>query len=102
MAIIPIYLHCNKPSGYTKWLGFLLPALAIVYEELSVWFLWEIDWIVQNTLLACGLTYSVEWSSAYYSFSTTAFVLMVVVLVTLIVPVLRTLEIIEIEIVNED
>jgi hypothetical protein len=85
ISIIPHYGYSKKPSQYKKWLGFLLPLVGAVYLDFCIWFLWAIDWMVQNTLLGFGLVYSASWSSVYYTFSTISFVLMVLSLVILVV-----------------
>ena len=99
LSIIPHYVHSQKPSKTTKWLGFLLPAVGGLYLALSAWFLYRMDWIVQNTMLEYGLVYSAQWSSIYYSYSTPAFVLMMISFVILWGLSLRTFDIVDIEIV---
>ena len=102
LSIIPHRQHSIKPGKTTKWLGFLLPSIAIVYQGLSIMYFWQMCDIVQNRLIDYGLASSLEWTSTYNSLSATTFALMAFVLIVLIIPAIRTLDIIKIEIVQED
>ena len=97
LSIIPHYTHSKEPSGFSKWFGFLLPSVAFVYQGLCIVFLTQIDSIVQNRLYDYGLSGNFDWTTTYNPISAIAFALMVIALLTLIVPAMRTLEIIEIE-----
>ena len=98
LSIIPHYMHSKEPSRFSKWIGFLLPSVAFVYQGLCIVFLTQIDSIVQNRLHDFGLPVNFDWTTTYAPISTAAFMLMVVALLALIIPAMRTLEIIEIEI----
>ena len=102
LSIIPHYMHGKEPSRFSKWLGFLLPSVAFVYQGLCIVFLMQIDSIVQNRLYDYGLPVNFDWTSTYAPINTAAFAIMVVALLTLIIPAMRTLELIEIEIVQEE
>ena len=102
LSIIPHYMHSKEPSSVSKWLGFLLPSVAFVYQGLCIVFLTQIDSIVQNRLTDYGIPVNFNWATKYAPINTAAFALMVVALLTLILPAMRTLEIIEIELVKEE
>ncbi len=102
LSIIPHYQHSQKPSKTTKILGFLLPTIAIIYQALSIWSLTQINSIVQNRLYDFGIPNNIYWSSTYNPLSSTALALMAVALIVLIIPAIRTLEIIKIEIEHEE
>lgn len=94
MSIWSHYQYSKKPSSLSKWTGFLLPGLAIVYQVLSIVFLTNINNIVLNRLYDFGVLPNYDWAITYNPISTTSLVLMVVALVALIIPAIRTLEII--------
>ena len=102
LSIIPHYLHSKEPSGFSKWFGFLLPSVGFVYQRLCIVFLTQIDYLVRNRLYDYGLPVNFDWATTYVPMNTAAFALMVVALLTLIIPAMRTLEIIEIELVQEE
>lgn len=102
LSIIPHYQFSQKPSKISKVFGFLLPFLAIIYLSLSIWSLRQIDTILQNRLIEFGLPLNFDWGSSYNPLSASALVLMIVSLIALIIPAIRTLEIIKIEIITED
>jgi hypothetical protein len=84
------------------WAGVLLPSLAFVYQALSIVFLLGIDNIVYNRLYSFGLDPSYDWGLVYNPIRTPTLALMVVALIALIIPVIRTLKIIKIEIETEE
>ena len=102
LSIIPHYTHSKEPNKYSKWLGFLLPSVAFVYQGLCIVFLTQISSIVQNRLYDYGLPVNFDLATTYAPLNTAAFALMVLALLALIIPAMRTLEIIEIEIVQEE
>ncbi|MFW9832225.1 MAG: hypothetical protein ACFFD8_10675, partial [Candidatus Thorarchaeota archaeon] len=59
-AVVPHYLFSKKlkPSSFSVMTGFLLPALGLVYEGLSIFFLNQIDSIVRNLLYDFGIPFS--------------------------------------------
>ena len=101
-SIIPHYNHSQEPSKYSKMFGFLLPTIAIIYQVLCVMYLMQIGSIVQNRLIDFGVPANYNWDTFYNPVSTTALVFMAVAMLALIIPAMRTLEIIEIEIVQEE
>jgi hypothetical protein len=102
LSIIPHRQHSIKPNKTTKILGFLLPTLAIVYLGLSVWSLTQLNYIVENRLYEFGLIPNFPWSMIYNLINTTALALLVVAPIVLLIPTIRILEIIKIEIETED
>lgn len=101
-SIIPHYLHSQEPSGFSKLTGFLLPTLALVFQGLGIFFLSQINSIVWSDLYDYGLQYDINWATTYNPVSTPAITLMAIAFLVLIIPVVRTLGIIEIQIVNDD
>lgn len=102
ISIIPHYLHSKEPSRFSKWTGFLLPAVALVYQALGIMYLNQINGIVWNKLYDYGVQYDIDWSATYNPVSMPALALMVVALLALIIPAVRAWGIIEIEIEWED
>lgn len=104
LAIVPHYLISKEtlPSYFLVIVGFLLPALACVYEGLSIFYLNQLDFIVRNSLFDFGIPSSFDWSVTYEPIIGAAYVLMTIALVVLIIPAVRALGIIKIDIVNED
>ena len=102
LSIWPHYLHIKKPSSFSKWTGFLLPGLAVVYQALCMGFLANINSIVYNRLYDFGLFPNYDWAITYNPVSTTGLALMIVALVALVIPAIGTLNIIKIEIEKED
>ena len=102
LSIIPHRQYSIKPSKTSKCLGFLLPIITIIYQGLSIMYFWQMYDIVKNRLGDFGLISSGEWTSTFSSLSNTTFALMVIALLLLFIPALRTTGIIEIEIVKEE
>ncbi|KON32555.1 MAG: hypothetical protein AC479_07305 [miscellaneous Crenarchaeota group-6 archaeon AD8-1] len=102
LSIIPHSQYSIKPSKTSKWLGFLLPTLALIYQSISIWALTQMNDIVYNRLYDFGIPPNFDWSITYSPLSSTLLALMLIVLIVLIIPAIRTLEIIEIEIVKEE
>ena len=98
-----VYIFRLKDRGSLFiWASILLPVLAFVCQVLSIVFLGVIDNLVYNRLYAFGLDSSYNWDLVYNPVRTPALVLMVFILALLIIPVIRTLKIIKIEIITED
>jgi hypothetical protein len=100
-SIIPHYLHSSKPSPFSKLTGFLLPTLALTFQGLGIFFLTQINSIVWSGLYDYGVQYDINWATTYNPVSMPALTLMVVAFLVLIIPAVRALGIIEIEIVDE-
>ena len=101
-SIVPHYLHSNGPSRFSKWTGFLLSTLAMVYQGVGIFFFSQINSLVWSGLYDYGLQGDIDWTTTYNPISTPILTLMVVAFLALIIPAVRTLEIIKIEIVDED
>jgi hypothetical protein len=97
-AIIPHYFHSKGVSGFSKLFGFLLPALALVYQGLSIFYLNRMDSAVRTLLFNYGIPSGFDWSVTYDPIITATYVLMVISLVALIIPTVRSLEIVKIEV----
>lgn len=102
-AMVPHYLIGKEiePSRFSVLTGFLLPTLALVYEGLSIFFLNQIDAIVRNSLYDFGIPLSFNWGLTYEPIIWTAYVLMIISFVALIIPIIRGLGIIDVDTVNE-
>lgn len=102
VSMVPHYLHSKKPSRLSKWTGFFLPVAAMTYQAISIMYLNQINGVVWNRLYDYGVRYDINWSTTYNPISIPALILMVVALFALVIPTIKTLDIIEIEIVQED
>jgi hypothetical protein len=91
-SIVPHYRHSKKVSRFTTWVGFVLPILAIVFEGASIFYLYQKNSMVWNTLSDYGLQYDANWANAYNLMSVPALVLMVVALVALFISAARAVE----------
>jgi hypothetical protein len=80
-TIIPHYLHSQKISDFSVWMGFILPVLAIIYQGISIFFLSQKNSMVWNALSDYGLRYDFEWVTTYDLISISALALMVTKLV---------------------
>jgi hypothetical protein len=76
-TIIPHYLHSQKISDFSVWMGFILPVLAIIYQGISIFFLSQKNSMVWNALSDYGLRYDFEWVTTYDLISISALALMV-------------------------
>jgi hypothetical protein len=101
-SIIPHYLHSRQPSPFSKLTGFLLPILALAFQGIGIFFLSQINSIVWSGLYDYGVQYDINWTTTYNPASMPALTLMTIVFLALIIPAVRALGIIEIEIVDED
>ena len=102
-ALVPHFLFGREPdpSRFSVMISFLLPALALVYEGLSIFFLNQVDSIVRNSLYNFGIPSSFDWSVTYEPIILTAYGLMIISLVALIIPTVKGLGIIDIDIIDE-
>ncbi len=101
-AIVPHFLHSRVPSRFSRMAGFLLPALGIAFQAVCVFFFYQINNIVWSGLYDFGVQYNIDWATTYNPISIPALNLMVVSLLMMILPVVRAVGIIEIEIVREE
>jgi len=103
-AMVPHYMIGKEevPSYFLVIVGFLLPVLGCVYEGLSIFYLNQIDFIVRNSFFDFGIPLSFDWSVTYDPVIGAAYALMTISVVVLIIPAVRALGIINIDIVNED
>ena len=102
MSIIPHYLHSKGASRFSKWAGFIYPALAFGFQALGIAYLYQINSLVWNRLPDYGVQTDVAWSVTYNCISMPALLLLVIALLALILPAIRALDIIEVRIVQED
>jgi hypothetical protein len=102
-AMVPHYMIDTElvPSYFLVIIGFLLPALACVYEGLSIFYLSQIDFIVRNSFFGFGIPSSFDWSVTYDPIIGAAYSLMTISIVALIIPAVRALGILKIDISNE-
>ena len=97
LSIIPHFDHSTKPTTFSKWAGNFIPIVAAIYMILSISFFLRIDSIIKNTLPEYGLSLSYMWTAEYWTLNTTLITLMLASLLLLIIPIIRTLEILEIQ-----
>jgi len=102
VSMVMHYFHSKKPSNMSKWAGFFVPVIAMVFQAISIMYLNQINGLVWNNLYEYGVRYDIDWSTTYNPISMPALTLMAVALLALIIPAIRTLDIIKIEIVQED
>ncbi len=91
-SIVPHYWHSKKISRFTTWAGFVLPIFAIVYEAVSIYFVYQKNITVWNTLGNYGLKYEANWMNAYNLMSVPALGLMIVVVSLLFISAARAIE----------
>ena len=101
-STIPHYLHSRQPSPFSKLTGFLLPLFALGFQGLAIFFLSQINSIVWSGLYNHGVQYNIDWATTYNPVSMPALTLMAIAFLALIIPAVRALGVIEIEIVDED
>ena len=100
-SIVPHYLYSRESSRFLKIVGFFLPTLAWAYQVLSIFFLSQTDAVVLSTLNLQGIADAIDLTLVYNPVVGTAFALMGITVVMLFVPMIKALDIIEIEIVEE-
>jgi uncharacterized protein YqgC (DUF456 family) len=101
-SIVPHYMHSKMPGRFSSWTGFLLPSFALVFQGFGIFFLDQINSLVWSGLYDYGVQYDIDWATTYNLFSMPALALMAVAFLGLIIPAVRALGLIEIEIVDED
>jgi hypothetical protein len=102
LSLLPHSLQVKKTDSFPIWAGVLLPSLAFVYQTLSIVFLVGLDNIVYNRLYSFGLDSSYDWGLVYNPIRTPTLALMVIALIALIIPAIRILQIIKIEIETQN
>ena len=94
LAIIPKYIYNQEHTKLSRYVGFSLSILAISYQVLSVFFLWQVSNIVQTQLFNFGLIPNPGWISTIKDFNSAIQVLMFGGLIALIVPATKNMKII--------
>ncbi len=94
LSFIPKYIYSLEQSRFSKYVGLLLSSLALVYQGLSVFFLWQVSSIVQSQLYNFGLLPNPGWISIISGLNSVILILMVSGLVALLVPATKNLAII--------
>ena len=102
-AMVPHYMISKElvPSYFLVIIGFLLPALACVYEGVSIFYLNLLDYTVRNSFFDFGIPSSFDWSLTYNPIIGAAYILMIISIVVLIIPAVRAIRIIKTDIANE-
>ena len=95
LSMIPHYDHSIKPTPISKWTGALLPSFSIIYLIFSISIFLKIDYIIQNILPQFNLNITYIWTSEYWNYSSITLSLLMASLILLIIPTIRTLEILE-------
>ncbi len=91
-SIVPHYWHSKKISRFTTWAGFVLPIFAIIYETVSIYYLYQKNMMVWNTLGNYGLRNEAIWMNAYNLMSVSAMGFMIAVVSLLFVSAARAIE----------
>jgi hypothetical protein len=103
IATIPHYLISRGESNrFLKLIGSLWPAAAMACQGISIYFLNHMDLTVRNTLYDYGIPSSFNWNTTFNPIIMTTYALMTASLIALIIPAVRSLEIIKIEIIQEE
>lgn len=97
LSMIPHFDYSNQPTTISKWTGALLPTISIIYMIFSISTFLRIDDIIQNILPQYGLNISYIWTSDYWNLNSIALTLMIASLLLLIIPTIRTSEILALE-----
>ena len=90
-SIIPHYSLRNKHRRLSKWTGFLLPALAFMFQGFSIYFLDKMNNIVWSGLYSYGVQYDIDWSVTYNPISMPTLALMVTAFIALIIPAAKAI-----------
>ena len=97
LSLIPHYIYIKEHSRFSKGVGFLLPTVAIVYQVLGIFFLFEVNNIVKNQLYDFGLKPNYTWISTVNDFNLAIMILMIIALLALIISTIRILDLIKME-----
>jgi hypothetical protein len=103
-AMTPHYLQSKmqESSRLLAIAGFVLSASAMVFEALTIFYLTQLNSVVRTSLYNFGIPSSFDWSVTYEPLMGAAYALTTISLVTLIIPAVRSLGIVEIEIIEEE
>ena len=93
MSFIPHYIYNNEHSKFSRYVGLLLSALALVYQGLSIIFLWQVSNIVQSNLYDFGLLPHYSWISTVKDLNSAILITMFAGFGALILPSIRNWEI---------
>lgn len=94
LMFIPKYIYSQEQTGFSRFVGFLLSSLALVYQGLSIFFLWQVGNIVQSQLYNFGLIPNPSWIFLVNDFNSAILIVMFAGLVALVVPATKNLAII--------
>lgn len=97
LSMIPHFDYSKKPTTRSKLTGILLPIIAIIYLIFSIGFFLRLDNIIQNILPRYGLSISYAWTTEYWNLNTITISLMAVTLILLVIPAIRTLDLLDFE-----
>lgn len=93
LSFIPHHIYNHEHSRFSRFVGFLLSTLAIIYQVLSIYFLWQVSNIVQTNLYNFGLIPHYNWISIIKDLNSTILITMFIGLGALIIPSTRNWEI---------
>ena len=94
LMFIPKYIYSQEQTRLSKYVGFLLSALALIYQGLSIFFLWQVTNIVQSQLYNFGLMPNPSWIFIIKDLNVAILIVMFAGLVALVVPATKNLAII--------
>ena len=93
LSFIPHYIYNHEHSRFSRYVSFLLSTLAITYQGLSIYFLLQVNNIVQTNLYDFGLIPHYSWISTIKDLNSIILITMLIGLGALIVPSTRNWEI---------
>lgn len=102
-AAAPHYMLSKEaePKRSSKLASFILSVAALVFEGTSIYYLNQIDFTVRNSLHNFGIPHGFDWTITLEPLMSAAYALTVISFLALMISAIRSLGIIEIEIVDE-
>jgi hypothetical protein len=65
ITLIPYYIYSRENSSASRWSCILFPLISAVFAAVSLYFIMQVDFIVNVTLYQYGLQLSQEWVTKY-------------------------------------
>lgn len=66
LALGALYFYSMDEDELSRWIGILSSAIAGGCTLLSAYFVFNIDWVVNNTLYQYGLQFDLGWAGSYW------------------------------------
>ena len=77
-ALFAFYIHNKDKDELSRWMSILLTVIASGFIIFSVYFLFNIDWIVHHSLYQYGLQFNPEWAEGYWGITRATLALTVI------------------------